>query len=229
MSDGTIEALKWLALILMTGDHINKYLLGGTVPALFAAGRLALPLFSFVLAFNLARPGTLASGAYTRTAKRLALFAAIATLPFIGLGGLGWGWWPLNILATLFLVTCAMHLIELGGAPRLALATLLFFIGGAFVEFWWPGLAMTLGAWGYARRPRFGALALWICATAALAFTGWLIARVPMSQGLWSLAALPVIFAGAHVRLHVPRLRWIFYAYYPAHLGVLWLVRHLQP
>ena len=26
LSDGTVEALKWLGLILMTGDHINKYL-----------------------------------------------------------------------------------------------------------------------------------------------------------------------------------------------------------
>ncbi|MDK3025103.1 TraX family protein [Cupriavidus taiwanensis] len=24
--DGTVEALKWIALALMTGDHVNKYL-----------------------------------------------------------------------------------------------------------------------------------------------------------------------------------------------------------
>nr|WEG85486.1 trbP [Escherichia coli] len=59
IADGTIEALKWLALLAMTGDHVNKYLFNGTLPYLFEAGRLALPLFVFVLAYNLARPGAL--------------------------------------------------------------------------------------------------------------------------------------------------------------------------
>jgi hypothetical protein len=46
--NGTVEALKWLALALMTGDHVNKYLFNGTLPFLFEAGRLALPIFVFV-------------------------------------------------------------------------------------------------------------------------------------------------------------------------------------
>ncbi|RYF37261.1 MAG: hypothetical protein EOO38_26620, partial [Cytophagaceae bacterium] len=29
VADGSIEALKWLGLLLMTGDHVNKYLLNG--------------------------------------------------------------------------------------------------------------------------------------------------------------------------------------------------------
>ena len=41
LSSGTLEALKWLALLLMTLDHVNKHLLHASVPELFAAGRLA--------------------------------------------------------------------------------------------------------------------------------------------------------------------------------------------
>ena len=26
LTNGTLEALKWLGLLLMTGDHVNKYL-----------------------------------------------------------------------------------------------------------------------------------------------------------------------------------------------------------
>ena len=74
LSSGALEALKWLALLLMTLDHVNKHLLHASVPELFAAGRLALPLFGFVLGYNLARPGALASGGYSRTARRLAVF-----------------------------------------------------------------------------------------------------------------------------------------------------------
>ena len=70
LSSGSLEALKWLALLLMTLDHVNKHLLHASVPELFAAGRLALPLFGFVLGYNLARPGALASGGYSRTADR---------------------------------------------------------------------------------------------------------------------------------------------------------------
>jgi len=33
----------------MTLDHLNKHLLHASIPELFAAGRLALPLFGFVL------------------------------------------------------------------------------------------------------------------------------------------------------------------------------------
>ena len=48
----------------MTGDYVNKYLFNGTLPRLFNAGRVTLPLFVFVLAYNLARPDTLERGVY---------------------------------------------------------------------------------------------------------------------------------------------------------------------
>ncbi|MCB2035736.1 MAG: hypothetical protein KDF56_02300 [Ottowia sp.] len=47
LADGTVEALKWFALLLMTGDHVNKYLFNGTIDWLFDAGRLCLPIFVF--------------------------------------------------------------------------------------------------------------------------------------------------------------------------------------
>ena len=81
LSSGTLEALKWLAFLLMTLDHVNKHLRHALVPELFAAGRLALPLFGFVLGYNLTRPGGLASGGYSRTARRLAIFGSIAAIP----------------------------------------------------------------------------------------------------------------------------------------------------
>ena len=56
LSSGAVEILKWTAAALMVGDHINKYLLHGSEPLLFDAGRLAMPLFAIVLGYNLARP-----------------------------------------------------------------------------------------------------------------------------------------------------------------------------
>jgi len=218
LSSGTLAALKRLALVLMTLDHANKHLLHGSLPELFAAGRLALPLFGFVLGYNLARPGALASGGYSRTARRLAVFGSIATMPFIALGGLGWGWWPLNIMATLLVATLCAWLIDVGGPVRLALAGVVFIVGGAVVEFWWLGLAACLLPWAYCRRPRWLTLALWVGALASL---------YVINQNLWALATLPLIFAAGQIDLTMPRLRLGFYVYYPAHLAMLWALARL--
>ena len=218
LSSGTLEALKWLALLLMTIDHVNKHLLQASVPELFVAGRLALPLFGFVLGYNLARPGALANGVYSRTARRLALFGSIASVPFIALGGLGWGWWPFNIMATLLVATLCAWLIDVGGPARLALACTVFIVGGALVEFWWAGLAACLLAWAYCRWPSWVKLALW---------AGTLASLYIINRNLWALAALPLIFAAGQVKLAVPRGRLAFYVYYPAHLAVLWALARL--
>jgi hypothetical protein len=213
LADGTVEAIKWLALGLMTVDHINKYLLHDAYAALFDLGRLTLPLFGFVLAYNLARPGALENGVYLRVLKRLALFGAIATVPFIALGGLGWGWWPLNILLMLAVATGCIYLLDQGGTRRIVLAILLFIVGGALVEFWWPAVALCLAAWAYCKSPSWSALVMWIASTAAL----YLI-----NHNFWALAAFPLIFAAPHLRLQIPRMKAVFYVYYPAHLALLW-------
>jgi len=216
VSDGTLEALKWLALLLMAGDHINKYLFNATLPMLFEVGRLALPLFVFVLAYNLARPGSFERGVYTRTMKRLALFGAFASVPFIALGGLPWGWLPINIMGTLLVVAACAYLTAKGSWGSLGIACLLFALGGLFVEFWWPAVAFGLAAWSYCKRPTWFAAMIAILACAAL----WFI-----NGNWWALTALPLLFCASYIDLSVPRWRWVFYAFYPAHLAALWLIR----
>jgi len=216
ISDGTIEAMKWSGLIAMTGDHVNKYLFNATIPGLFEAGRLALPIFVFVLAYNLSRPGTLVSGAYLRTIKRLAIFGALASVPFIALGGLMDGWWPLNVMFTLLVVTGMLYLVEKGGLNNIAAAVAVFLVGGSSVEYWWPAIAFGFGVWWYCKNPSALPLLLGLLSCSAL----WLI-----NGNWWALAALPLLFVVSRFDISMPRLRWAFYAYYPAHLAALWLIR----
>lgn len=211
--DGSIEALKWLALLLMTGDHVNTYLFSGALPYLFEAGRLALPIFVFVLAHNLARPGAIERGAYRRTMLRLALFGVAASVPFIGLGGVIFGWRPLNIMFTLLAATGMLCLIERG---QTVLCLVVFLVGGALVEFRWPALLLAVAAWWYCKQPCWWAAILVLVACASL----WFI-----NGNLWALAALPVLICASRIDLRVPRLRWMFYAYYPLHLSALWLIQ----
>ena len=218
LSDGAIETLKWLGLILMTLDHVNKYLLHAPVPALFYAGRTVLPIFAVVLAYNLARPGTLARGVYPRVMMRLAVAGALATLPFLALGGLGWGWWPLNIMFMLLAATGVMYLVERDTLASRLLAVGLFILGGALVEFWWPALAIAVGAWSYFRGPNW---------TALLFALAGLVSLYVINKNLWALAALPLLVLASRVDLPVPRMRWVFYAFYPLHLAAIWLARSI--
>lgn len=216
VSNGTLEALKWLALVAMTVDHVNKFLFNGTNDAAFAVGRLALPLFVFVLAYNLARPGALDRGAYTRTMKRLALFGVLALPAFVILGNVHAALLPLNIMFTLLVLTAALNLVDRGTVGGYAAAAAVFLVGGYNVEYWWPALALGVAVWWYCKRP--GAMPL------ALALTGlgslWFI-----NSNWWALLALPVVVAASLLDLRVPRVRWVFYAYYPVHLFALCLIR----
>lgn len=214
LSDGTLEALKWLGLILMTGDHVNKYLFNGTLPLLFETGRLALPLFVFVLAYNLARPHALEFGVYRRIMIRLAIFGGLATPAFVALGSLRFGGvWPLNIMFTLLAFMATACLVEKG---RIFAAGLVFLVGGGLGEFLWPAIAFGLAIWSYCKRPSLTAVAVAFIACASL----WLI-----NHNMWALAALPVILMATRFDLRVPRLRLLFYGYYPLHLILLLLIR----
>ncbi len=208
ISDGSLEALKWIALILMAGDHVNKYLLHEANATLFALGRLVMPVFGFVLMFNLARARAWATGMHVRVIKRLALFGGLSTPAFVYLVG----WWPLNILFTLLVATLVVYLWERGGMGQRVLAALTFLIGSAFVEFWWPALLCCFGAWAFIRRPTAVRFLVWTLATATLAVINGNFAAV---------VALLLIWGATRVDVPLPRSRWVFYAFYPAHLTLL--------
>ncbi len=213
LQDGSVEALKWFALVFMTGDHINKYLFNGTLPVLFEAGRIALPLFVCVMAYNLARPGSMEKGAHWRTIKRLAVFGIIATPAFVALGCLKAGWWPLNVMFTLLISASAICLFEQG---KFGAGVLTASLGGSFVEFWWPSIALCIAMHAYFKRPTWLALAAGILCCAFLC---------SINGNLWAFCAAPLFLAASRFDFRVPRLKWLFYAYYPLHLVVLLIIR----
>ena len=79
--------------------------------------------------------------------KRLAVFGAVASVPFVALGGLFAGWWPLNVLFTLLVVTACAYLVEKGGPLHLVGAGLVFLVGGGLVEYWWPAVGDRRAGW----------------------------------------------------------------------------------
>ena len=216
IADGTLEALKWLGIGLMTLDHINKFLNGGQSAFIFDLGRIALPLFGFVLAYNLARPGSLAKGTFKRVSTRLLLFGCIATIPFVAIHGTNEYGWPLNILFTLLVSTLLIWLLEIN-KPRLMIAILpLFSFASMLPEFWHFGTASTVAAWYFCKNPRVSSLVLWAISVAALAV---------INKNFYALLAIPLIYAAQYVRLPVPRSSLVFYLFYPVHLGAIWIAQ----
>jgi hypothetical protein len=215
-SSSALSAVKWLALILMVIDHGNKYLLDGSQHWMYAAGRVSMPLFAFTLAYNLARPGMLESGAYRRTSVRLAFFGALSTLPFIALNQLLGGWWPLNMLFTfLVAVTCAWLIDQRKPTSTIA-AWLVFVWGGAMGEYWWPAIGFCLSVWAYQKRPSLALVLLSALCLVLLFF---------VNGNFWALAAVPCLLALRKWPVQLPRLRYGFYAFYPAHLFAMMAYR----
>lgn len=213
VADGSIEALKWIALVAMLLDHVNKYLFGATLPVLFELGRIAMPLFGFVLAYNLARPDASATGAHRRTARRLLAAGTISQLPYAALGG---SLWPLNILFTLLASVLALIALQSGGRSRIWAVAALVTGAGMLVEFLWFGIANVLAAWWFCRKASPRRLAVWLASTAALGL---------VNGNLWSLMAPWLVLVASQLDAGMPRHPRLFYAAYPLHLVLIWAAK----
>lgn len=218
--EGALTFIKYFALLCMTGDHINKYLFNGTLPLLFETGRLAMPLFGFVLAYNLARPHTLERGVYRRVMRRLFISGLSATFPFVALGGQGSGLFPtLNVLFTLLIITGVLCFGEYAYQKNRSdciVALLIFLVAGNIGEFGLVAIFWSVFIWGYYRCDKIRYL---------------LIALIPLlgfryiNGNNWALLSLPVLILSFRITYSFPRLRNFFYFYYPLHLFALWLIR----
>jgi len=208
-SSGALEALKYLALASMVADHVNKALFDSALTWLVPFGRLAFPIFACLVGYNLARP----SADYAKILRRLLVVAAIAT-PFhpVIMGG---AWLPLNVLTTFAVAVLIAWAIDARQYP-VAIAMGLFL--PAFVDYQWSGVTLVLYAWRYAGN------GTWPAAVGLLVS----LAGVSLLVGnAWSFAALPVLLLAQYYAPAVPRLRWLFWAFYPAHLAVLYFSARL--
>jgi hypothetical protein len=220
MAPGSLEGLKWAGLGLMLLDHINKYFYGERLSVVFDCGRIVMPIFGFVLAYNLARPSALASGVHRRMMVRLAI-AGLAAVPACTMLNAfyvsAYAWWPLNILFTLMLVVAITALIDRKGTRSYFAAAGIFLVGGALVEYLWIGLLVCLAAWHFCRRASIPRLGLWCLSIVLLTW---------VNGNTWAILAVPIVLAGQR-RLPLARHTWVFYAFYPVHLSLLLIVRRV--
>ena len=226
VSNAALTALKLIGITAMLIDHYNSLVKPDYSPLLYEVGRLALPLFVFVLGYNLAR---IPADKMPKIMLRLLLFGVIATPIYNILGAGLWYWWPLNILFTLLVATGTIYLLSVPVSSRLVIpmrlaAVLLFAAAGSMVDYLWVGPALVLVIWRlYLAVPQLERVMLY---GALLLLAGLLCL---LNASLAALLAVPVILLTIlfYQERQLPRMKWFFYWFYPGHLLALLLIKTL--
>jgi len=211
----------------MTVDHVNKFGLVEYNHYLYNIGRVTLPIFIFVLAFNLSR---ISLTKLPSICKRLVVFGIISTVPYTALGGGQYlnGVLPLNVLFTLASAVLVIYLLQkeagntyLNSMLRIT-AIGAFLVSGVCVEYFWAGTGLTVSLYYLFvyKRLAYRLFALFFCICFSLLL-------LDINGNLWALAALPIIALLSYLpkqNNRLPRLKYFFYIYYPAHLAVAFLI-----
>lgn len=226
VSNAALTAIKYIGIAAMLLDHYNSFVKAEYSPLLYEIGRLALPLFVFVLGYNLARVPV---AKIPKIMLRLLLFGLLATPLYNILDAGLWYWWPLNILFTLLVACATVYLLAVPVPQRFViavrLAALLFFIGaGSMVDYVWLGPALVVVIW---RLSVTASHCERVSLYSALSLLAVLLCL--LNESLAALLAVPVILLSLQLYRdrQLPRMKWFFYWFYPGHLLALLLLKQL--
>ncbi len=212
------EVVRWVAIVTMVVDHVGAVLLepAAALP-LRAVGRVAWPLFAFLLAYNVAQRGV----DPVRYLRPLGVWYLVSVAPY----ALAFGTFRPNILATLFLAAAALAVLvrwrefEERGPAIAPLALLGILALSPFVEYGTPGVVLPLGIWWALStgRPVAWTVAILLVAAQNYPWSVWPAALVAV--------AVPVVVS--RLALGLPRTGRFAWAFYPAHLLVLGLIERI--
>lgn len=201
-SPAALLFLKVAAFVLMLADHADWLFASGQGPHA-TIGRLVFPIFGTVLAYNMAR--TDSAKLLRVVAPRLAWFGLLSQLPYAFLQG---GVVPLNIMFTLAASVAAYAVILRG---QFIVGLLLAGCAGLFVDYAWFGvLGVVFAAFAFRNGGELRALT---------AVAGFALALTAINGNLYAVLAVPLVWFVANcAHGDAPRLKWLFWAGYPAHL-----------
>ncbi len=218
------NALKIIAMVTMLCDHVGKILLP-QYPILSVIGRLSFPLFAYMLAEGCF---------YTKNRRRHLLTVLLFALFCQAVCYVATGLWYQNILITFSLSIGTIFALDLflrrnGSLPViLAISVLLLdlFLGVILpiltddvflLDYGIFGVLLPVGIY-YAKGPLRKLLMSGILLAIFALFT------IPIQW--YALLSLPLLalYNGTRGRLN---LKYLFYLFYPAHLGLIYLIAML--
>jgi len=199
----------------MIFDHSYTFLHIQDVKYFYPLGRLAMPLFAFAFSYGLA---TKKKYSNLSTIKRLFFFGLITSIPFIALGHVMSGWWPLNIMFTFLISTIIISILTSEMKLKILSSVVLFIVGGIFVEYNWAGLALIISFWSLIKRSD------WISFFAVVLS---LLMLNNLNHNFWATLALPLIFTASKIDFPIPRIKHFFYYFYPLQLSLIWILNSI--
>lgn len=205
------EAVKWLALIAMIVDHTNVVLFDRSLGMLAEViGRLAFPLFAaafgVVLAQRSDRVEAIVSRLWPVAVITQPVYALTFDIPIFS---------QFNALAVFLVAAVVWRLRD--EAPATAIAV--FVLGGLFVEYRWPGVALVLAAAQLVVVPtRRNIIAVLLALGAVSAVNG----------NAWALLAVPAGIGAIAIAPSLPRVRGLFLVAYPGHIVLLAVLAAMQ-
>ena len=208
LSRNYLGMLKWVALIGMIVYHFSHTLMFNPPATYVALGRIAFPIFGFILGYNIAQSVHLEkTGTEQRLMKALLACGCFAQPFYWNMTG---HIFPLNIMFTLALGTyLSFHYKSLK-----AVGVLVVF--GLFVDYAWIGAAYVLMSYLISTniiKKQIEVINFFGFATALVSIAGY-------THSYWPLLTLPLLVLGFFwkFQFYVPRAKWFFYAIYPLHL-----------
>jgi TraX protein len=237
LSSSQQETLKWLAVVTMTLDHLNKFVFQSDYPALFWIGCLAFPLFAFLISYNL----VVREVKPTRYLWPLILFAVVSQFVFM---------WTVNDTAGNILFTLYLGVLYIGLKPLLekgfptvvvhVLLVLILFIPSLQVQYGPAGVFLIPVLAAFLKRPTalgYSLTCFYLVALNTVSDSSVLAFFVSPAHGLYTtlvglepytfipLLLFPVVIFISRLPLTLTRANpWFFYAFYPAHLVALHLL-----
>jgi hypothetical protein len=205
-----LTALKWLAVLSMLADHV-RYIPGMDISPLLTFGRIAFPLFCFILSFHVARAFIGEDkDMLDRMLVRLIGFGLVAQIPFMLYFGKSLG--TLNILFT-FALSVGMFRLPL------VISVFAFIALGGIVDYYWQGILFFLAS-VYMHVSLIRAKPLQL---PMMAMLGTLVLICVTVSNYAALAAIPLMVwcVRGNLKVELPRWSKFFYWFYPSHLFVL--------
>lgn len=236
--DISSAGLHILAMVFMLLDHMWATVMTGN-DWMTCVGRIAFPIFAFMIVEG-----------YTHTRdvkkyrKRMLIFALIAEIPFnLMTGGGIFNPFHQNVLWTFLIALYGLDLIEKAGKNSrkikfwliaAAVAVVSWLIGMVtMVDYMGFGVLMVYIFYFFRRRDIIGFLGQFVCLwlincemLGGLVYPVMLFSKeilIPQ-QGFALLAQIPIWLYRGRQGYHAKWFKTFCYAFYPAHMLVLWLI-----
>ncbi len=213
----SIFSLKIIACVTMVLDHIKYAIPETTCFATQYLGRIAFPLFAFLVGEGYCHTSNL-----KKYSKRLILFALISQIPFMLFRTLVGEWRMLNILFTLLLGLGSIAVWDKFGKKSIPIIALLVFLGKILrVDYGWYGVLSVFVLYLFRQRKIGREIAFLVLNT--IYYYPRLSSNMSLSLVIsYSCTTIPVIFLLFYNGKLGRKTKYLYYLFYPIHMIILY-------